>query len=137
MSSFLTSIRRGLFLVAIGASWAGTASAEPEVPAAVPGASCFSMTQLGGWKSPSPTVIYYQVRQHDVYRVDLEVGERRLQWPSMHLVTRVHGGSFICSPLDLDISVSDLNGIADRVIPKSITKLTPDQIAAIPPEYRP
>jgi len=100
--------------------------------------NCFFVTEWQGWKSPSPNVLYLKVNMHDVYRVDLSAGSSQLQWPDMHLVSIVRGGSSsICGPLDLDLSVSDGHGFKEPLIAKAITKLTPDEIAAIPPKFRP
>jgi hypothetical protein len=101
------------------------------------GADCFFITQWQGWKSPSPNVIYLGVNQHDVYRVDLSAGSTMLDAPDVHLVSIVRGSDSICSALDLQLSVADTNGFKEPLIAKSLVKLTPAEIAAIPKKYRP
>ena len=45
---------------------------------------------------------------------------------------------WICSPLDLQLQVVDMHGaFREPLIVKSITKLTPAEVAAIPPKFRP
>ena len=119
--------------LAAGCAVAGSASAR----AAAPNAPCFFVTQWQGWKAPSPDVIYLGVNMHDVYRVDLSAGASQLQWPDAHLVSIIRGGDSICSALDLDLKVADTNGFATPLIARSLTKLTPEEVAAIPKKYRP
>ena len=119
--------------LAAGCAVAGAAAARP----ATPNAPCFFVTQWQGWKSPSPDVIYLGVNMHDVYRVDLSAGSPQLQWPDAHLVSIVRGGDSICSALDLDLKVADTNGFATPLIARSLTKLTPEEVAAIPKKDRP
>jgi hypothetical protein len=119
--------------------WSGAALAAepPDNEPGRPTKDCFFVNEWQGWKSPGPDVIYLGVRMHDVYRVDLSGGSPLLQGASMHLVLKVRGTDLICSALDLDLSVADEHGILERLIAKSITKLTPEEVAAIPPKYRP
>jgi hypothetical protein len=49
----------------------------------------------------------------------------------------VRGINTVCSPLDLDLRVSDGYGIAMPIMAKSITKLSAEEIAAIPKKDRP
>ncbi|MEO8925589.1 MAG: hypothetical protein ABI306_00360 [Caulobacteraceae bacterium] len=98
--------------------------------------NCFFITEWQGWSSPSPTVVYLRVNS-GVYRVDLSVGSDRLRSPGMHLVSKLNDNSSICNPLDLDLAVADEMGIQEPLIAKAITKLTPDEIAAIPHKFRP
>jgi hypothetical protein len=126
--------RRGLIAAALSLSAfvpvVGTASPAPTT-------NCFYVTQWQGWKSPSPDVIYLGVNMHDVYRVDLSAGSSMLSWPNMHLVSIVRGSDSICTALDLDLKISDDHGFTEPLIAKALTKLTPDQVAAIPKKYRP
>jgi hypothetical protein len=51
----------------------------------------------------------------------------------VHLINKVRGSDWICSPLDLDLQVADSHGgFREPLIVKSITRLTPEQVAAIP-----
>jgi hypothetical protein len=135
MSKSLNLRRGGLIAAALLGLMATSAQAS-STPA--PERHCFFITQWQGWKSPSPDILYLKVNMHDVYRVDLSAGSSQLQWPDVHLVSIVRGGSSsVCDALDLDLSVSDNDGFREPLIAKSITKLTPEEIAAIPPKFRP
>ncbi len=113
---------------------AGAALAASETPARTP---CFFVTQWGGWKSPSPKVIYLGVNMHDVYRLDLAAESSQLQWPDARLISEVRGSSSICTALDLQLSVSDTGGFRAPLFPAKLTKLTPEEVAAIPKKFRP
>jgi hypothetical protein len=59
------------------------------------------------------------------------------QSPGLHngdrfLVNRVRGSDWICSPLDLDLTLADHNGYREPLISRSLRKLTPAEVAAIP-----
>jgi hypothetical protein len=102
------------------------------------GQNCFLAANWDGWKSPSPNVIYLRVNMNEVYELDLSAGSNQLQEADMHLVSRIEGSDWICSPLDLQLEVADDHGgFREPLIVKSITRLTPDQVKAIPPKLRP
>jgi hypothetical protein len=126
--------RHGLIAAALSLS-----TLVPVVGAASPAATtnCFYVTQWQGWKSPSPNVIYLRVNLHDVYRVDLSAGSSMLSWPDMHLVSIDRGSDSICSAIDLDLKLSDDHGFTQPLIAKSLTKLSPEEVAAIPKKFRP
>lgn len=130
----LGSVAIGVIVAALFVARAGDAAASPSRP---PGAPCFFITQWNGWKSPSPNVIYLGVNLHDVYRVDLSAGSPQLQWPDVHLVSRVTGSDSICTALDLQLEVSDDNGFSAPLIASRLTKLTPLEVSAIPKRFLP
>ena len=69
--------------------------------------------------------------------MDLSHGTSMLTSPGVHLVSVVRGINTVCGPLDLDLRVSDGFGMAIPIMAKSVTKLSAEQIAAIPKKYRP
>jgi len=145
-SRIRSSRRRGALLgLAAGAALASAANIAWTAPSRSPGAPCFFITQWNGWKSPDPKVIYLGVNMHDVYRVDLSAGSPLLQAPDVHLVSRTTGPDTVCSALDLQLEVTDEMGFHGRLgggmheplIVAKLTKLTPEEVAAIPRRYRP
>jgi hypothetical protein len=126
----------GVALAAVFGIAVAAASAADSTPAHR-GDSCFLASQWSGWKSPSPSVIYLKIDINRVYRLDLSAGSSELQEPDVHLVSVIRGSNWICSPLDLQLEVSDLNGFREPLIVKAITPLTPDEGKAIPAKYRP
>ncbi|HEY2658753.1 MAG TPA: hypothetical protein VGI79_03460 [Caulobacteraceae bacterium] len=137
MSSFRGVVRAGL----IGAGAVALATAAQAAPAAPATQGhldkCFYLSDWQGWSSPSPNVLYLRVRMHDIYRVDLSAGSSLLQAPAVHLVNKVRGSDSVCWPIDLDLSVSDGMGMRMPLIASSITKLSTEEIAAIPKKYQP
>jgi hypothetical protein len=100
--------------------------------------ACFLSSNWSGWKSPDPNTIYLRVDVNRVFRLDLAHPSYSLNDPSVHLVSRIRGSSWICSPLDLQLTVADTHGIGrEPLFVKTITELTPDQAKAIPAKYRP
>jgi hypothetical protein len=114
---------------------AGSAAvAAPQPPAA---RHCFFVHQWTGWSAPDGDTLYLRVGLRDVYRVDLTPGSHARKYPDQHLVNRVRGPSTICSHLDLQLTLSDSLGFEQPLIARSIVKLTPDQVAAIPRKHLP
>lgn len=125
----------GLLGVAFLATTAAALAAHPDRKS---GDSCFLSSNWDGWRSPSPTVIYLRIRVNDVYRLQLANRSWELQDPSVHLVNRVRGSAWICGPLDLDLEVVDDQGVMrEPLIVKSMQRLTPDEVKAIPAKFRP
>lgn len=99
---------------------------------------CFSSHQWNGWKSPVDDVIYIRVRTNDIYRIDLVPGTgRNLESGGQFLISEVHGSSRICTANDMELWVSDSVGIRSPLFPRSLRRLTPDEVAALPPNARP
>ena len=103
------------------------------------GASCLDSRQLEDWKSPNPHVIYYRVGASAIYRLDLSEGSNQLKYSDVSLINEHRSPSqWLCSPLDFQLRVTDSHHtFVDPLIVSSVTRLTPDEIAAIPPEFRP
>jgi hypothetical protein len=135
-------LRAGLLTTALLAAAAPALADTPtDAPgaekAAKPARSCFYLSDWSNWKAPDNKTLYLKVRNRDVYRVDLSHGGGMLTSPGVHLVSVVRGSDQICAPLDLDLRVSDGFGFAMPIMAKAITKLTPEEIKAIPKKYQP
>jgi hypothetical protein len=118
------------------AAYAATTDTDAAKPVKPP-RQCFYLSDWRGWTAPDKDTLYLKVRGRDVYRVDLAYGSNQLTWPGTHLVSVVRGPDSVCHPLDLDLRVSDGMGFAVPIRAKTITKLTPDEIKAIPKKYQP
>jgi hypothetical protein len=136
-----STIRAGLLttalLVASAPALAANAPDEAKDAAAKPARSCFYLSDWEGWSAPDRDTLYLRVRNRDVYQVKLSHGTSQLTSPGVHLVSVVRGVDSICHPLDLDLRVSDGYGFAMPIMAKSITKLSAEQVAAIPKKDRP
>lgn len=101
--------------------------------------SCFFVTQLDQWRAPDAKTIYIRVNVNRFYRLDLGNECSRLQFPDTHLIMNVRGPDTICSAVDWDLKVSESGpgAIATPCIVKAMTELTPGEVLAIPPKFRP
>ncbi len=115
---------------------AHAAADQADAPAATPRMPCFFSRDWSGWRSPDPKTIYLRVRVNEIYQVDLSFGSSLLTWPDSHLINEVRGTDSVCSPIDLDLKVAS-DHVVEPLFIRSITKLTPEQAAAIPKKYRP
>jgi hypothetical protein len=106
-----------------------------------PKQSCFSMRDWQNWKADpvQKDVLYFRVRMHDVYRVQLTDPEPMLNYPSVHLVSKTRGPDMVCNPIDLDLKVSENGGgiVSVPIIVKALTRLTPEEAAALPKGAQP
>jgi len=136
-----STIRAGLLTTALLAASAPALAAnapdETKDAAAKPARSCFYLSDWDGWSAPDRDTLYLRVRNRDVYQVELSHGTSQLTSPGVHLVSVVRGIDSVCNPLDLDLRVSDGFGFAMPIMAKSITKLSAEQVAAIPKKDRP
>ena len=110
--------------------------AQPDQPNR--GQACFFSRDFEQWRAPDPATIIIRVGVNRFYRLDLSAPCPALQFPDAHLVNIFHGSDSICGPLDWDIRVAQYPaGITQACIVKSMTRLTPEQVATIPPRFRP
>ena len=130
-------LRGSLTAAALLALCAGSAAAQSTSSQAPARSPCFFVTQWQGWSSPSPNVLYLRINNRDIYRVDLSAGSSMLRAPDMHLVSINRGSNSICSAIDLDLKIADNHGFSEPLIAKKLTKLSPEEAAAIPKKFRP
>lgn len=102
------------------------------------GQACFFSRNFEQWRSPDPSTIIIRVGINRFYLLDLSAPCPTLQFPNAILVNVFRGSDSICGPLDWDIRVAQPPaGITEACIVKSMTQLTPEQVASIPPRFRP
>jgi hypothetical protein len=130
----LSMLKAGLLTTVLLAAAAPALADSPAAPK--PARSCFSLSDWQGWSAPDRDTLYMKVRGRDVYRVKLAHGTSQLTSPGVHLVSVVRGVDQVCGPIDLDLRVSD-GHFAMPIMAKSITKLTKEEIAALPKKDRP
>ena len=127
----------GVFATVMVAGPAGSASASPTREGPANDHPCFFINQWQGWSAPTDDSLYLKINNRDVYRVGLSGGSSMLHAPGVHLVSRVIGSDSICDAIDLQLEVSDGHGFREPLIARTLTKLTPEEVAAIPPKLRP
>jgi hypothetical protein len=99
--------------------------------------NCFRMSMLSSTRPDGDKTIYARVGVSGFYRIDLAHRCASLPYEGNFLVlTPTPGQDLICGPLDLDLKVND-HGANEPCFIKSITHLTPDQVAKIPRKAKP
>jgi hypothetical protein len=104
--------------------------------ASADGTCFFRRAWLDGWRAtPDARAIYIRV-SNTIYRLDLQSSYSLLKDPFSMLINRGTADT-ICTPLDLTLTVSNRAGLVQWPIVKQMTRLTPDQAAALPKKLRP
>jgi len=130
MTRPLDPIAMALAAAALAATAAGATTPGPNPH---PAGACFASNTWQGWTAPgNGEVLYLRVGMRDVYRVDLTPGTHVYTDGDRFLVNPLRGSNWVCSPLDLDLTLSDHHGYREPLIARSLRKLTPQEIAAIP-----
>lgn len=128
---------RLLFAIAALSLLSATPASAAEGAAATD-RTCFAANTWRGWSATDEgDALYLRVRQDDVYRVELTPGSRVRDRAGYFLVSEVRGSNWICSPLDLQLTLADQTGFRRPLFPQSLRKLTTEEVAAIPREDRP
>jgi hypothetical protein len=121
---------------AFGLALAATAALADKAPEH--GNNCFLSNNWKNWTaSPDGDTLYLRIELNKIYRVDLTPGSHAHKYPGSFLVNQVRGSNWICSPLDLDLTLADDAGMRQPLIARSLRELTPAEIAAIPKKDRP
>lgn len=128
-------------LGACASPYAQTAAAPAgtDAVAAAPGAGgCFRMNDIRSHRIADSRTLYVDVRGQETWR--LEMSGSCLSGASRQetLITESAGGSgMICRPIDLNLKVRLGGGMVSPCIVQSMARLTPAEVAALPPELRP
>lgn len=136
MSTF-TKISRPALAAAAFMSLGACVGTMAPAPQTLAAGDCFSSVQWQGWSSPSDDVLYLRVRGNDVYRVDMLPGSGRLDRGGRFLISEVRGSNRICTANDMDLAIADSHGFRTPLFPRTIRKLTPEEVAALTPGERP
>ena len=122
----------------VAASAMLAAAASPALAADTHGRDCFTVNDWHGWSSPSPDVLYLAVSFKDVYKVVLAHPVDGLQLEDTVVISDEAGLQSVCSAVDLHLIMTHRHGGSRQgLIVRSLTKLTPEEIAAIPKKDRP
>lgn len=119
--------------VALGLSAGAAQAADPAKPK--PQRSCFWTRDVNSWSAADDHTVYIKVGVKDVYRLDLMGSCPDIDW-SWKMGLESHGSSSICSALDATIIAQSPIG-PQRCPVRQVTKLTPQEVAALPPKHRP
>ena len=126
--------RTMLFALA-AATLAGAAPASA-TKAPVQGGQCFLSGDVTNWRAVGDRQVNLEVRSREVYRLDLAFECPQLRFAAETIGITAHGGGlFVCDSSLADIVVPGQGGIQCPVT--HITRLTPDEVKALPKKERP
>jgi hypothetical protein len=95
--------------------------------------SCFRLSQMNNSRmADNNRVMYVRVYGNQFYRMDFTGSCNRSG--NEPLVLRPVNDDLICHAIDVNVSV---RGTHEGCIPTTLTRLTPAEVAAIPPQDRP
>lgn len=117
---------------------AQSAALAQQSPAAKPKQECFFLRQFENWKSSADErTLYIRVGLNRFYRLGLAARCIDASQPDVALVSKFRSDS-VCSPLDFDFKVRRSGiGITTPCIVRSMTPMTPAEVAALPPKEKP
>ena len=132
------------FTALIGAAaLAAGAHAQPAPPPSKPPTeSCLRTSDIDSHRVADDHTLYIRQRNRDVFRLEMSGACLSGAGPSDPLVIRATSGvPLACRPVDLDISIAHNIGMGGGgrtpCIVRSMSRLTPAEVAALPPKYRP
>lgn len=132
-----TTITRTAVLAA-AAAMLFTGSATGETPAAKPASpkrECFLTSSVDSFAAADEKTLYVRVGVRDVYQFDMFGTCPDMDWNQrLALVSR--GSSWICDGMDAEVVTHSPIG-RQRCPVRSIRKLTPQEVAALPRRARP
>lgn len=128
-----------LFLALAVALAASASALAADQPAPTQTSQCFRVSQIDNHTKGDNQTLYLSVRnKKEFYRLDMSGSCLAGVSSSDPLVlTPTAGTDLICRPLDLDLKVRMGGGGLTPCIIKDIAKLTPEQVAALPPKVKP
>jgi hypothetical protein len=119
--------------IALSATPIAASAAKP-----APLGQCFRSEDYQDFKAINDHSFYMRALPDQVFRIDLVGTCPYLTAADARLITVVHGSTQICNKLDWDLRVAEsppspaIGCIVDKQ-----TRLTPEEVAAIPPKLKP
>ena len=121
-------LRAALALGAIGASLGATLPAAEAQPATSAPPACIRLGQIQNSRMAGVRTLYIRTSARAFYRMDF-ANDCDAQGNGPLIIHPVNNSGEICSAISVDISVRETG---QRCMPSALTRLTPDEVAAIP-----
>jgi hypothetical protein len=136
MKSFApVAIAAAAAVLASGLTLSATAQPSPK-----PSPACFWQRSITNFAANDTSRVYLRVGGNQVFELTLFANCLQLNWVH-RLAIRSRGSSNVCEGPNpgLDVIVRDSGGIpgGQRCPVTGVRKLTPDEVAALPPQARP
>ena len=133
MKTAIAAAATAAALLTMGATASTPALAKSPVEPAQ--RQCFFTRMVNGFAAPDEKTLYVRVGVRDVYQFDMFGRCPDIDWNQrLALVSRP--GSSICSGMDAEVISHSPIG-PQRCPVRSVRKLTPAEVAALPPKSRP
>lgn len=133
---FLAAPLAALAVSAATAQVAGARSpVEPDAAKAKPQRSCFWARNANGFAAAEEKTVNIRVGVKDVYQFEMLGRCTDIDW-SHKIALVARGSSSICTGLDAEIVTGSPIG-PQRCPVRAVRKLTPAEVAALPPRARP
>lgn len=111
--------------------------ATPAFAADLPAKQCFRSQEIRNHTIETRSTLLVNVRGKEVYRVAMKGSCLAGATSSDPIIMRSPPGApLICKPIDLDIAISK-GGFASPCLVDSITRLSPEEVAALPKKLKP
>jgi hypothetical protein len=120
-------------VLALGATAQPAAAKSP--PDGKPKNQCFFTQNVNGFSAPDEHTVYVRVGVRDVYKFQLMGMCPDIDW-SQRIALVSRSGSSICTGMDAEIVTRTQIG-PQRCPVRSVQKLTPEEVAALPRKSRP
>jgi hypothetical protein len=129
-----TAIAAALLALAAASSPAFAADKD-KLPADAAQRSCFFTRNVNGFAAPNEKTLYVRAGVRDVYKFEMFGSCPDLDW-NQRLVLVSRGSSWICSGMDAEVISHSPIG-PQRCPVRSVQKLTPEEVKALPKNARP
>jgi hypothetical protein len=111
--------------------------APPPSDKAHGGRQCFFHDNTSGFSAPDDHTVYIRVNIRDVYKLDLYGPCPNVDWTMRIGIQDRGSGGWICTGDLVDILVHDPALGRQRCMGKVVSKLTPEEVKALPKRARP
>jgi hypothetical protein len=132
MFQLLRSLAGGIAAAGALAVTLPTAEAQPAPPRA-DGGSCFYLNQVQSTHLANPRTLYFRTSARAYYRMDFAADCNDMSTEPLILHPFDNSGQ-ICGAISLDVSVRETH---QRCMPTRLTRLTPEEVARVPPKDLP
>lgn len=122
-----------ILLLASVATGASADEAKPKTDAAP--RQCFWTRSINGFNAVDDHTVNLRVGVKDVYQLELLQPCNDIDWASK-IAIQSRGSSWICSGLDATVIAPSPIG-PQRCMVKTVRKLTPEEVAALPAKAKP
>jgi hypothetical protein len=110
---------------------AGAAQAKPPPK----DRACFLASNVSGFRAPDDKTVYVRVGVRDIYQMQMLGSCPQIDWAE-RIGIRTRGSEWICSGLDADLISPTSIGPQPCAV-RVMRKLTPAEVAALPPKSKP